>query len=279
MPHEFERDPNNPGRVLVPEFEVISCITTDQLRNYRYKPQKRERLVIDEFYKEEKMEDKRCDPNHIGPVPPAPKCDVEGCNNAAVSKSRFFTESGMAPANMDLNLCLVHLGAVAGDVAQCGMGVKQTSLRDRVRAIDGERFHDFSDATILKDECLNCHYFNDTVPVGQSYRCRCLPRCPGTVGEETKSYLLWKIGVIDEAKHMRNIGFKENSRLMILALVEHMKLLQNEVESMASLAHVHGWRSNNIERGNRTRAAINELHQKLYGTETSWVSLREAGDE
>lgn len=54
---------------------------------------------------------------------------------------------------------------------------------------------------------------------------------------------------------------KENSKLsaLVLALEEYNALLLNEIESMVTLAHVHGWRSKNHEAGKLLRDKIDKL--------------------
>jgi len=63
----------------------------------------------------------------------------------------------------------------------------------------------------------------------------------------------------------------ENKDRLILALVDHMHLLGEELNSVCGMAILHGWQSGNIEKGKETRRKIVDLCVEVYGEDKGWV--------
>ena len=57
------------------------------------------------------------------------------------------------------------------------------------------------------------------------------------------------------------------------ALVKHMRLLADELNSAISIAWVHGWRGDQkrIDEGQSNRDAIRALYIKIYGEDPDWL--------
>lgn len=74
--------------------------------------------------------------------------------------------------------------------------------------IDGGRFEDVVHALSVKPICAECNFFNPTIndPM-KGYRCHVGGSCiAATLHPHVQSYMWKKIGWIDEAQHLKNIG-------------------------------------------------------------------------
>ena len=78
-------------------------------------------------------------------------------------------------------------------------------LYKKLIEIDRGRFKKLVETFDIKDVCFNCSIFNAKAEDG--YRCGCAPCCIGaTLDAGLKSYLLYKIDVITEEEHHRNLA-------------------------------------------------------------------------
>jgi len=58
-----------------------------------------------------------------------------------------------------------------------------------------------------------------------------------------------------------------NEQKLIIAQKEYIKLLGEEIDSISSLAYIHGWRSIRVKQGERARKTIAALEKKIIKEE------------
>jgi len=76
---------------------------------------------------------------------------------------------------------------------------------DEMKRIDNNRFEKILDSFNITKECLNCRIF--IFNKEHSYRCAASPGCVAvTLSSKIISYLNWKINIISEKEHHRNVG-------------------------------------------------------------------------
>jgi len=49
---------------------------------------------------------------------------------------------------------------------------------------------------------------------------------------------------------------------------QYIRMLGNEIDSLARIAHMHGWRSEHIEKGENFREQIREVKKKIKTNNT-----------
>ena len=77
---------------------------------------------------------------------------------------------------------------------------------DIMSTMENGRFKRLIDAINISDECFKCCYFNFKEKCHN--KCASIPTCFGsTLSRSTKSYLLWKLGIITQDEHFQRIGF------------------------------------------------------------------------
>ncbi len=83
------------------------------------------------------------------------------------------------------------------------------TLKDKLISVDNGRFKDLIESLDVKNICLKCITFNQTLVYDPDieYRCAVPGKCIGaTLRSELISYLLWKVDVKTEKEHMVWIG-------------------------------------------------------------------------
>ena len=65
------------------------------------------------------------------------------------------------------------------------------------------------------------------------------------------------------------------SKALVEKLKEYIALFQAECNEMASLCHIHGWKSSRVEDGVRIRKEIAELESTPKESEDGWVAVED----
>jgi hypothetical protein len=86
-------------------------------------------------------------------------------------------------------------------------------LYKKLIEIDQGRFKKIVETFDIQGICFECRCFNQNAKDG--YKCACTPSCIGaTLHPKVNSYLLWRLGLITEDEHHKNlkIGKYDESR-------------------------------------------------------------------
>jgi len=77
-------------------------------------------------------------------------------------------------------------------------------LYKKLIEMDNGRFCKILSTFRISNECFKCRTFNQTAKEG--YLCGCTPFCIGsTLHPRVVSYLLWKLDIITEDEHYKNL--------------------------------------------------------------------------
>jgi hypothetical protein len=77
-------------------------------------------------------------------------------------------------------------------------------LYEKLIEIDDGRFKKIAEALEIAWTCFECSIFNQKAKDG--YKCACTPYCIGaTLHPRVVSYLLWKLDIITEDEHHKNL--------------------------------------------------------------------------
>jgi len=78
-------------------------------------------------------------------------------------------------------------------------------LYKKLIEIDNGRFKKIVETFDIDGICFNCCQFNEKAKDG--YKCACTPSCIGaTLHPRVVSYILWKLDLITEDEHHKNLG-------------------------------------------------------------------------
>lgn len=118
-------------------------------------------------------------------------------------------------------------------------------LYKKLIEIDNGRFKTIIETFRIKSICFKCCCFNQKVKNG--YKCACTPSCIGaTLHPSVVSYLLWRLNLITEDEHHKNLGIgkyeyiqndlKVGDKVTISPLSKFYDIWRDEISTIISIS-------------------------------------------